>query len=264
MEPDHRGNRREVFYLLLIGIGILFCGMLPYQLAGYGTAPPTLIHTALAKWGIIKDSSKAWFNFNEAGRLLFVRVFRGGIAPGNSGNRLEKQDSATGRQRGRSDSIGFMALFHAGLSTDWKEAAHKRNDLLKSLISQVPEVKPKTNFVFFDLESYHKRAAVIRGWAGLRELIRMLYGDRTLGAWYVYRATDDRPMERLQQGFVLPKGFVSRGMSFDKPAPHDSLGLLKRRGTNLIWVDEVTADAKWPPALSRGEAAIRSVRILKG
>ncbi len=157
-------------------------------------------------------------------------------------------------------AIGFMALFHAGLSADWKGAAQKRNDLLKSLISQVPEVKPKTNFVFFDLESYYKRAAVIRGWAGLRELIRMLYGDRSLGAWYVYRSDGDRPLQGLQHAFVLPKGFVSRGMSFDYPAPHDSLLLLRRRGTNLLWMDELTSDASvGTSAISwRGGDALRS------
>ncbi|MGO9567412.1 MAG: hypothetical protein ACLP5H_07730 [Desulfomonilaceae bacterium] len=259
-EPAHRGHQRELFYLLLIGTGILFCGMLPYQLAGYGSAPPTLIHTALAKWGIIKDSSKAWFNFNEAGRLYSSASFGVALLLATLVTAWKSKTAQRIASVAAVICIGCMALFHAGLSKDWKEAAHKRNDLLKSLISQVPEVKPKTNFVFFDLESYHKRAAVIRGWAGLRELIRMLYGDRTLGAWYVYRATDDRPMERLQQGFVLPKGFVSRGMTFDEPAPHDSLLLLKRRCTRLKWVDELTADATvGTSAISwRGGHALRS------
>ena len=182
-QVDHRGNRREVCYLALIGIGILFCGMLPYRLAGYGTAPPTLIHTVLAKWGIIKDSSKAWFNFNEAGRLYSSASFGVALllAILVAGWRSKTVQQVAGVAA--VIAIGFMALFHAGLSADWKGAAQRRNDLLKSLISQVPEVKPKTNFVFFDLESYYKRAAVIRGWAGLRELIRMLYGDRSLGAW---------------------------------------------------------------------------------
>jgi hypothetical protein len=242
-QVDYRGNRKEVRHLVLIGIGILFCGMLPYQLAGYGTASPTLIHTALAKWGIIKASSKAWFNFNEAGRLYSSASFGVALLLATLVTGWRSKTVQLVASVGAVVAIGFMALFHAGLSTDWKEAAHKRNELLKSLISQVPEVKPKTNFVFFDLQSYHKRAAVMRGWAGLRELVRMLYGDRTLGAWYVFRATDERPIDRLQHGFVLPKGFVSRGMSFDKPAPHDSLLLLKRRGTNLLWMDKLTSDA---------------------
>ena len=189
------------------------------RLAGYGTAPPTLIHTVFAKWGIIKDSSKAWFNFNEAGRLYSSASFGVALllAILVAGWRSKTVQQVAGVAA--VIAIGFMALFHAGLSADWKGAAQKRNDLLKSLISQVPEVKPKTNFVFFDLESYYKRAAVIRGWAGLRELIRMLYGDRSLGAWYVYRSDGDRPLQGLQHAFVLPKGFVSRGMSFALSCP---------------------------------------------
>ena len=243
-EGDAQRQRREVVYLLVIGTAILFLGMLPYQLAGYGNASPTLAHTVLAKWGIIKDSGRAWFNFNEASRIYSSASF--GVALLLATLVAYRKSKAAQLVAGIAavTCIGFMALFHAGLSPDWQGAAHKRNDLLKSLISQVPDVNPKTNFVFFDLESYYKRAAVIRGWAGLRELVRMLYGDRTIGAWYVYSSSDDRPTPGLQQAFVLPKGFVSRGMSFDDPAPHDSLLLLKRHGRNLMWVDKLTPDAK--------------------
>jgi hypothetical protein len=257
---DNGGNRREVLYLCLIGIGILLCGMLPYQLAGYGGTSPTLLHTALAKWGIITDPSKAWFNFNEAGRVYSSASFGVALLLATLVTAWKSKTAQRVAGVAAVIAIGFMALFHAGLSKDWREAAHKRNDLLKSLISQVPEVKPKTNFVFFDLESFHKRAAVFRGWAGLRELIRMLYGDRTLGAWYVYRYNGDRPIQGLQHGFVLPKGFVSRGMSFDEPAPHESLLLMKRRGTRLKWMDQLTEDARvGTSAISwRGGHALRS------
>jgi hypothetical protein len=243
-QADHEGNSKEVLYLCLIGTGIFFLGMLPYQIAGYGFPPPTLIHTALAKWGIIKDSSNSWFNFNQASRIYSSASFGVALLLATLVTAWESKAAQRGAGVAAVIAIGSMALFHAGLSQDWKEAAHKRNDLLKSLISQVPEVKPNTSFVFFDLESYHKRAAVIRGWAGLRELVRMLYGDRTLRAWYVYRTDGNRPTELVQHGFVLPKGFVSRGMSFDHPAPHDSLLLMKRCGTRLKWVDHLAKGAK--------------------
>ncbi len=248
VEANTGGNRRDLFFLIIIGIGILFCGMLPYQLAGYGSEPPTLINTVLTKWGVIKDSSSAWFNFHEAGRIYSSASFGLAILLGTLVTCPQGRKAKLLANSAAVTCAGFMVLFHAGLSVDWKEAAHDRNVLLRSLISQVPGVKPKTNFVFFDLESYHKRAVVIRGWAGLRDMIRMLYGDRTLRAWYVYPSERDRLNAGCQPAFVLPRGFVSRGVSFDKPAPHDSLVLLRRHGTNLVWVDKVTENSKMASA----------------
>ena len=120
-------------------------------------------------------------------------------------------------------ALGIMAIFHAGLSTDWKEAAHIRNEVLSSLISQVPDVKSGTNFVFLDLESSHGRAPIFRGWGGLKELIRMLYDDHRLGAWYIYPYSWRWPNKLFNQAIVTQNGFVSRGMQLEHPAPHDSL-----------------------------------------
>ncbi len=247
-EANTGGNRSDLFYLIVIGIGILFFGMLPYQLAGYGSESPTLINTVLAKWGIIKDSGSAWFNFHEAGRIYSSASYGLAILMGTLVTCWQARKAKLLANSAAVTCIGFMVLFHAGLSVDWKEAAHDRNDLLRSLISRVPGVKPKTNFVFFDLESYHERAVVVRGWAGLRDMVRMLYGDRSLRAWYVYPSEKDTLNAGCQPAFVLPKGFVSRGVSFDKPAPHDSLVLLRRHGTRLAWLNKVTANAKMAAA----------------
>ncbi len=219
---------------------ILLLGMFPYQLAGYGLGPPGLMDTALAKWGIAKSAHPNSFNFNEASRLYSsascgLAILFATLLSAWTGKRatLVAKIAAVA-------VLGFMAMFHAGLRTDWKEAAAIRNSLVASLVNQVPEVKPKTNFVFLNLELYHKRASVIRGWGGLRALIRMLYHDRTLGAWYLYPSASKWPNSSFQQAIVLREGFVSRGIELNNPAPHDSLLLFNRCGSNLALLDKIT------------------------
>ncbi len=157
-------------------------------------------------------------------------------------------------------ALGFMAAFHSGLSTDWKEAAQIRNRLIASLVSQVPDVKPGTNFLFLDLECCHKRAPVFRGWGGLRELIRMLYDDPKLGAWYVYPCFRTWPDKIFHQAVVNQAGFVSRGVKMETPIPHDTLLILNRSGSDLAVVESVNCGDERVATgiLWKGASAIRS------
>ena len=226
---------------VVLGLGILFLGMLPYQMAGYGGAPPRIVDTVLAKYGLISDQHPAWFNFNEASRIYSsasygVAILIAALATISS-NAIFRKIALIAV----TSAIGCMATFHAGLSLDWKEASAIRNELARNLVVQAPDVKPSTNFVFVDLELYHKRAAVIRGWAGLRELTKMLYDDPSLGAWYVYPSETAWPNISRQQAIIFPTGFVSRGMVLDRPAPPDSLLILRRLGTNLALLNKLSS-----------------------
>jgi hypothetical protein len=254
------GERSASLYKFSLGVSILLLGMLPYQMAGYGTGSPTLVETFGAKWSMGADSVLAWFNFNEASRIyssatagLAILIALLVTTPKNRAARQIAQIAAV-------MAIGLMALFHAGLSCDWKQAALLRNNLMRSLVSQVPDVKPNTNFIFVDLESYHDRAAVIRGWAGIRSLIRMLYDDPSLGAWYIYPSETEWPNTSQQQAIVIREGFISRGMSLDHPAPHDTLLLLRRAGFQLSLIKAVTSeDASIPTGISwRGVNSLES------
>ncbi len=226
---------------VVLGLGILFLGMLPYQMAGYGGTPPRIVDTVLAKYGLISDQHPAWFNFNEASRIYSsasygVAILIAALATISS-NAIFRKIALIAV----TSAIGCMATFHAGLSLDWKEASAIRNQQLRDWVSEAPDVKPSTNFVFVDLELYHKRAAVIRGWAGLRELTKMLYDDPSLGAWYVYPSETAWPNISRQQAIIFPTGFVSRGMVLDRPAPPDSLLILRRLGTNLVLMNKLSS-----------------------
>ncbi|MGO9567996.1 MAG: hypothetical protein ACLP5H_10680, partial [Desulfomonilaceae bacterium] len=192
MAAEVRFEPGSQWYLVVLGAGILVLGMLPYQLAGYGSFTPQLVETVMGKCRVLPEGDLSWFNFTWASRIYSSASFGVAIllASGLSGWRKPST-----RLLGKTAAlvvIGFMAVFHAGLSLDWKEAAEVRNDLMRSLVSQVPAVKPGTNFVFLDVDCSHKRAEVIRKENGLRELVEMLYADQTLGVWRLYPDAYDR------------------------------------------------------------------------
>ena len=247
-------------YLILLGIAILILGMLPYQLAGYGSTTPKIANTVMAKWGTIPHGNTSWFNFNWSSRIYSsgsfgVAVILAAILTGwrSATIKIATKVAAVA-------ALGVMAIFHAGLSADWKEAARIRNGVLSSLISQVPDVKPGTNFLFLDLESSYGRAPIFRGWGGLKELIRILYNDKSLSAWYLYPYSWRWPNKVFHQAIVSHDGFVTRGMKLDHPAPHDSLLILARRGSSLVLLDDISSHDGWAPTGIRwlGASAIHS------
>jgi hypothetical protein len=218
-----------------------------------------LAATVLVKLGLTRGNA-GWFNFNEASRIYSSASCGVAILLALLGTAWKREWTLRFAKIATVAVIGFMAVFHAGLSTDWKEAAEIRNDLVKSLVSQAPNVQPGTNFVCVDLECYHKRAAVFRGWAGLRGLIRMLYNNPDLGAWYVYPYAWLWPSETYNQAIVFPTGFVSRGMQLDKPAPNSTLLIVKRSGNNIVLLDRITPqDGTIPTGISwRGADSLSS------
>jgi hypothetical protein len=236
------------WYLTALGIGILLLGMLPYQLAGYGSCHPQLIETLRTKCGILPDGDMSWLNFTWASRIYSSASFGVAILVAAG---LTVWHKTAGKLLGRTIAvacIGFMAVFHAGLSIDWREAAEIRNNLIQSLVTQVPAVKPGTHFVFLDLNCSHKRAEVFRKENGLRELVWMLYADRSLGAWRAYSRAYGRHDHQFQQSSATREGFLSRGQRQSDPAPHESLLLVKRSGNQLILVDRINAGDRSVPS----------------
>lgn len=234
-------QRNETLYIGLLGLGISFLGMAPYQIAGYGSSDPTIVDTVFAKFGMIDDRHPAWFNFNEASRIYSSASYGIAILISVAATVWKRAIIRNAAQILIAIAIGSMAVFHAGLSLDWKEASLIRNKVLRSLVAKAPSVQNGTNFIFVDLELYHKRAAVIRGWSGLRELIRMLYNDSSLGAWYVYPFVTAWPNTSHQQAIILPAGFVSRGIELDHPVPPETILIFQRQGTKLLPLNKLSS-----------------------
>ncbi|MEW6112865.1 MAG: hypothetical protein AB1664_12110 [Thermodesulfobacteriota bacterium] len=229
-------------YAILMGAAILVLGMVPYQLAGYGSTPPTIVDTVLAMWGRIPDGHTAWFNFNWSSRVYSA------ASPGLA---IILAALATGWPRAKLQPVlrvgivcvvALMAVFHAGLSADWKEAARQRNEILDSLVKQVPGLKADTNLVLLGFNSFHRHAPIFRGWGGLRELMRMVYEDRSVGAFYLYPCAWKQPNHLCQQAVVSREGFVSRGVALNRPLPHDRLLVLRRSGSRVAFLDRLRAN----------------------
>ncbi|MGO9739176.1 MAG: hypothetical protein ACLPVO_17350 [Desulfomonilaceae bacterium] len=232
----------ETLYIVLLGVGILFLGMAPYQIAGYGSSAPKIVDTVLAKLGLLSDPHPAWFNFNEASRIYSSASYGVAFLIAVAATVWKRTIVRSAAQILVVITIGCMATFHAGLSLEWKEASVIRNKLIGSLVAKAPSVQNGTNFVFVDLELYFKRAAVIRGWSGLREFIRMLYNNPSLGAWYVYPSDTAWPNTSHQQAIVSPTGFISRGMDLDHPAQSDTLLIFRRQLANLLLLNNLLSN----------------------
>ena len=233
-------------YLILLGIAILF-GDSALPIGGLWVNCSKNYGYGYCQMGLVPQGNTSWFNFNWSSRIYSagsfgLAIILAALLTGWRSVMMKIILKVTAVA-----AIGIMAIFHAGLSTDWKEAAHIRNELLSSLISQVPDVKSGTNFVFLDLESSHERAPIFRGWGGLKQLIRMLYDDQRLGAWYVYPYSWQWPNKLFNQAIVTQNGFVSRGMQPEHPVPHDSLLILARRGSSLVLLDNLSSHDGWAP-----------------
>lgn len=233
---------RVGLHAIVVGIAIVFLGMLPYQLAGYGSVPPKLVESVLVNWGFLPHGEAAWFNFNWSSRIYSSSSFGIAILAAALMTMWKARALRWVGQIVAVAALGFMVVFHSGLSTDWKEAAEIRNKVTRSLVSQAPEVESSTNFVFLNLDSRHKRAAVFRGWIGLKALIQMLYDDRSLGASYLYPYAWMWPNRVYQQGAVSSKGFLSRGMKVESPAAPESLLVFNRVGSELVLLDKIAPD----------------------
>lgn len=248
------------WYLVALGGGLLVLGLLPYQLAAYGSFTPRLVETLMVKCGLLPEGDLSWFNFSWASRIYSSASFGVAILLASGLSGWQKPLTNLAGKAVALVIIGFMAVFHAGLSQDWREAAEIRNDLVRSLVSQAPAVRSGTNFVFLDVACSHKRAEVIRRENGLRELIGMLYADQTLGAWRLYPHAYDPPTHVYQQAVATPAGFLSRGQRQGEPAPQESLLLFKRSGRDLVLLDRITArDGSVPTGIAwRGVSQLTS------
>jgi len=241
MAQEVRFEPGSKWYLAALGIGILLLGMAPYQLAGYGCFSPRLVDTLLAKCGLLPHADLSWFNFTWSSRIYCSGSFGVAIllAMGLVGWRKPLANVV-----GKTVAlvmVGLLAIFHTGLSQDWREAAEIQNNLVRSLIAQVPAVKSGANFLFLDINCSHKRAEVIRRWNCWSELVRMLYADQTLNAWYIYPYAYNSPNHVAQQALATPAGFLSRGQRQGKTAAPESLLIFKRSGRELVLLDKITA-----------------------
>ncbi len=244
VESQGRFELRLQWHVLALGGGILILGMLPYQLAGYGSFSPRLVDTLMVKYGLMPEGDLSWFNFSWASRIYSSASFGLAIllAWGLNGNGWRRSPAELIGKTAALVVIGFMAVFHVGLNQDWREAAEIRNHLVRSLVTQVPAVKSGTNFVFLDIACSHKRAEVIRRENDLRELVQMIYADQTLSAWRLYPYAYDQSTDSDQQAVATPEGFLSSaGQRQYEPAPPESLLLFKRSGRELVLLDRITA-----------------------
>lgn len=204
-------------YIAVTGMSFLVLGLAPYLMAGYTSS-------------IGFTSQSRIFSSASYG----LAVLLGLVVSSGSNPKI--------RLAWRSFGIVYiclMAVFLAGLRNEWQEAHRHRTRLCNSLLDQVPDVAPNTTFLFLNLQSYISRdgvdrAVVFQGVEGLSEWIRILYGKRSVNAYFLYPkgdvASDDREYRRA---IVSDSGVIARGSLAAAPIPLNHLLIFKRDSDQL-------------------------------
>jgi hypothetical protein len=209
-------------YVIVLGLLFVVLGMLPYLLAGYhsdiGFTSQSRIYSA-ASFGVA---------------IILAALF---TAPRSTRFRILMMTAAIG-------FICLMAVFLAGLRTEWRQAEIKRSNLCQSLLEQVPAVAPKTTFLFLGLQSYvftHGvgRAVVFQGVDGLGEWIKMLYGRKDVYAYFIYPKAEVVDDDKGRRASVTPQGFNARGSVVRGPIPLDTILIVERYGNRLRVLDRL-------------------------
>lgn len=225
-------------YALIMGAAVFVLGTLPYLIAGYDASPGFTSQSRIYSSG-----------------AFGIAIILGSILGYPWGSRILRWGvSATGVV-----AMILMAVFFADLRTGWQQAAQERSALCESLISQVPSVTHRTTFLFLDLQCYvSDRAVVFQGVDGLPEFVRILYGDRSLKAYFLYPFGVVGPDEEGKTAVVCSEGILARGAALNGPSPLDSLIILKRNGPALILLEEISATEQKAAIRWNGISEIRT------
>lgn len=232
-------------YIALVGLAVMFFGMAPYLMAGYDPEPAFTSQARVfssASFGLpILLALLATMWHDKTARMIGSTVAVAGIC--------------------------LMAVFLAGLRGDWQAAAEKRNALCDDLLRQVPDVAPRTTFLFLDLQSYVSRAGVSRavvfqGVDGLGEFVRMLYGKKDLYGYFLYPKNLPGVPKEGRLAEALPQGLIARGSAVRPPIPLDSLIIFKRDGTKLVLLDRISATDGLAAVSWNGVSSLHSNRGL--
>ena len=240
-DAEITGWTQNPLYIGVLGLAVLVLGMLPYLLAGYN---PSLGFTS---------QSRVYWSATFGLAILFALLF----------SVWKDRRILLGARVIAVGMIALMAVFLADLRNGWQVAADKREKLLASLLTQVPDVKPGTTFLLMDLQSYIPkggidRAVVFQGVDGIGEFVKMLYGKKDLYAYFLYSKNRVPGDTKGEWAAVSPAGVVARGSAVRPPIPPDSLLILKREGTNLVLLDKVSAEEGTAAIRWNGAQSIRS------
>jgi hypothetical protein len=226
-------------YVAGLGVIVLVLGMLPYLLAGYTAEVGFTSQSRVYSSGtcglaiLIALAATFW-------RSARARRFAQGLAV---------------------MCLLFMGAFLADLRTDWRKAADQRRSLCGQLLAQAPDVEPGTTFLFLDLQSYiDKRAVIMQGTDGLNEFIKMLYGKRSVNAYFLYPYEDGFKDAKGRTATASDSGIVPRGRLSSDPIPAADVLLFRRIGSELVLVDCVTSREQVAAIKWQGVSSICSNR----
>ena len=138
--------------------------------------------------------------------------------------------------------IFISALSQISLRSDWIQTKIYRDNITKSLLSNVPAVHDGANFLFLDLQWYlSSNAVVFQGVDGLNEWIKIVYGNRKVNAYFLYPFDKDQ-QDHEKQATITRDGISPRGSAIQGRLPLDSLILMERQADSLVTLGEMTRE----------------------
>lgn len=211
--------KRDLAYMSLCSISVMCLGVAPYLIAGYS---PDLGFTSQSR---IFSSA----GFGAAALISILAT-------------MSDLKKSVGRV------IGFFlltfvflsALSQISLREDWIQAKEYRDNVTSKLLTEVPEVKKGSNFLFLDLQWYlGDKAVVFQGVDGIKEWIRILYKNPQVNAFFLYSAESSGDNDREKPAVITPKGLKVRGSALEGLLPLNSLILMERKGDSLELLSSV-------------------------
>ncbi|NJL93685.1 MAG: hypothetical protein HC915_08110 [Anaerolineae bacterium] len=204
-------------YLFGLGVGIIILGLVPFLLANYVPSARTYA-SATAGFALVLGG---WFS-------LWRPAVLQGLALGLAALWL-----------------GSMALHHAELRHDRREAARQRELLFNQVLDLVPDVAPQTGILLLNFQLDYGSANVIAGETGLITYFQMLYDEPSISAHFLYFA--DHPLldQEGRLAVVSEAGTVARRRNPADPISHDELLILYQDNLEVQLIDTLTPETQF-------------------
>ncbi len=208
-------------WMILCSFSIFGLGMAPYLLAGYS---PELGFT----------SQSRIFSSAGFGAALIICL---PLALVNGSKAL-----GSAIKYSLAAFIFVNALSQISLRSDWIQAKIHRDNITKSMLSNVPRVQDGANFLFLDLQYYlSNNAVVFQGVDGLNEWIKIVYGNRKVNAYFLYPFREDH-VDPEKEASISKDGVSARGSAMQGRLPLDSLILMERKADSLNTLEQITRE----------------------
>lgn len=138
--------------------------------------------------------------------------------------------------------ITLWVGYHLELSMQARSIEATRQIIYKNLLTVVPEVESNTSLLLIDFQTNEGQQPILGGTIGTQRMIEILYDDLTVQGYFVYTGIDPETATEYRSMIISNQGVSARGRTNEPPISHDQIIILQLDGTNVILVEELSAN----------------------